>query len=174
MDAFELMRRDHDKARALLEELLDGGGEGPDERARRFHQLDQELGVYLEIEESAFLPVFHKHGRGLDRVRAVREDHEVIRGLLGELERAPLTEPRWRAAAERLLASVERHARQVEQHLFPLARRLLDDNEIEALTRTMQSQRQTKFAKLTGADKAAEGRLSMRRPQSSPRGRGAP
>jgi hypothetical protein len=159
MDAFELLRRDHVKARMLLDELR--RADDPAARDRLLRQLADELRVYEEIEAGCFLPVFSKNRDGLDRARACDEDHEILRRLLGELERSA-GQPTWPSALSQLMEAVDRHSVRVAEELLPVARRLIDPRGMVDLTRTMQSQRRTRFARMRGAEQAGAGRGLVR------------
>jgi hypothetical protein len=156
MDAFELLRRDHDKARLLLDQLRSAAG--AEERTRLATQLGDELRVYEAVEAFCFLPLFHRVGEGLDAARAAHEEHLEMRRKAEALEALPAGDAGFAKAVDRLAECVERHARTVQKELFPIARRVLDEHQLAEMTRSMQTQRQTRFARLKGAEAMAAGR----------------
>ncbi len=160
MDAFELLRRDHDKARQLLDQLR--VATAAEERTRLCTQLGDELRVYEAVEAFCFLPLFHRVGEGLDAARAAHEEHLEIRRKCEALEALPANDPGFAKALGRLSDAVERHARTVQKELFPIAQRVLDERQLAEMTRSMQTQRQTRFARLKGAEAMASGRRDPR------------
>ena len=86
MDAFELLKSDHEKVAGILEKI-----EGTTERALKtreelFTQLKTELDIHAAIEEKIFYPVLEKADESRDITLEAFEEHRLGKQLLGELD----------------------------------------------------------------------------------------
>lgn len=140
MDAFELLRKDHDKVRALFSDLFSpGGGDGAD----KFHELKNELDVHTKIEEDVLYPALEKRDETRDLVADSREEHERAKDLLGKIEERQESGGEWHALLENLRKLLDHHMEDEEQELFPKARQLLSESEQDDIEARLVSEKQT-------------------------------
>ncbi|MDQ3666320.1 MAG: hemerythrin domain-containing protein [Acidobacteriota bacterium] len=150
MDAFELLKSDHEKVAGILEKL-----EGTTERALKtreelFTQLKEELDIHAGIEEEIFYPVLEKAEESREITLEAFEEHRLVKQLLGELEAEAKDDEKWTAKFTVLKENVEHHVEEEEGELFKKARKVLSEEEIEELGARMQ--------KAKGEQKAASAR----------------
>ncbi len=150
MDAFTLLKNDHEKVAGLLEKL-----EGTTERALKtreelFTQLKSELDVHAEIEETILYPVLEKADETRDITLEAFEEHRLVKQLLGELEAAPKDDEQWTAKFTVLKENIEHHVEEEEGEMFKKARKVLSKAELEELG--------TRLEKAKGEQKAAAAR----------------
>ena len=86
MDAFELLKSDHEKVAGIMEKI-----DGTTERALKtreelFTQLKSELDIHAQIEETIFYPVLEKAEESRDITLEAFEEHRLVKQLLNELE----------------------------------------------------------------------------------------
>jgi iron-sulfur cluster repair protein YtfE (RIC family) len=138
MDAFELLKTDHEKVAGILEKI-----EGTTERALKtreelFAQLKSELDVHAQIEETIFYPVLEKNEVSRDITLEAFEEHRIVKQLLSELEAEPKDDEKWTAKFTVLKENIEHHVEEEEGELFKKARRVLSEEEIEELGARME------------------------------------
>lgn len=133
MDAFTLLKNDHQKVAGLLEKI-----EGTTERALKtreelFTQLKSELDVHTEIEEKIFYPVLEKADETRDITLEAFEEHRLVKQLLGELAAEAKDDEQWTAKFTVLKENIEHHVEEEEGEMFKKARKVLSKAEIEEL-----------------------------------------
>lgn len=131
MDILEILKRDHEHALLLLDELdqiKDKGGKKHYRHDRLFNQLRQELELHMMGEEEVFYPVLsgneHLHPIVLEAV----EEHRLIRLLLTEIGRLPKGE-QWAAKISVLREEVEHHIEDEEDDIFDNAEDLIESEQ---------------------------------------------
>jgi hypothetical protein len=150
MDAFELLKSDHEKVAGILEKI-----EGTTERALKtreelFTQLKTELDIHAAIEEKIFYPVLEKAEESRDITLEAFEEHRLVKQLLGELESGSKDDETWTAKFTVLKENIEHHVEEEEGEMFKQARKVLSKAEIEELG--------TRMEKAKGEQKAAAAR----------------
>jgi iron-sulfur cluster repair protein YtfE (RIC family) len=138
MDAFELLKTDHEKVAGILKKI-----EGTTERAIKtreelFTQLKTELDVHAEIEETIFYPVLEKAKESRDISLKAFEEHRIVKQLLSELEAEAKDDETWTAKFTVLKENVEHHVEEEEGELFKKARKVLSEEEIDELGARME------------------------------------
>jgi hemerythrin-like domain-containing protein len=138
MDAFELLKSDHQKVAGILKKI-----EGTTERALKtreelFTQLKFELDVHAEIEETIFYPVLEKAKESREISLKAFEEHRIVKQLLSELEAEAKDDETWTAKFTVLKENVEHHVEEEEGELFKKARKVLSEEEIDELGARME------------------------------------
>jgi hemerythrin superfamily protein len=138
MNAFTLLKNDHEKVAGLLDKL-----EGTTERALKtreelFTQLKSELDIHAEIEEKIFYPVLEKADETRDITLEAFEEHRLVKQLLGELEAGAKDDEQWTAKFTVLKENIEHHVEEEEGEMFKKARKVLSEEEIETLGTRME------------------------------------
>ena len=80
MDAIELLKDDHDKAKKMLEELDATTERAVKAREELFTRLKAELVVHEAIEEEIFYPALREHPKAKDMVLEGLVEHHVVGG----------------------------------------------------------------------------------------------
>jgi iron-sulfur cluster repair protein YtfE (RIC family) len=150
MDAFELLKSDHEKVAGIMEKI-----DGTTERALKtreelFTQLKTELDIHARIEETIFYPVLEKAKESRDITLEAFEEHRLVKQLLNELAAEAKDDEKWTAKFTVLKENVEHHVEEEEGELFKKARKVLTKEEIEELG--------TRMEKAKGEQKAAAAR----------------
>jgi hemerythrin-like domain-containing protein len=138
MDAFKLLKSDHEKVAGILDKI-----EGTTERALKtreelFTQLKTELDIHANIEETIFYPVLEKAEESRDITLEAFEEHRIVKQLLNELEAEAKDDEKWTAKFTVLKENIEHHVEEEEGELFKKARRVLSEEEIEELGARME------------------------------------
>jgi hemerythrin-like domain-containing protein len=141
MDALTLLRRDHDKVKALLKELEPTTERAVKTRTELFATLKSELTVHEIIEEEIFYPTLKGHPSARDIVLEGYEEHGVVDTLMGELEGLSVEDETWGAKAKVMIENIEHHIEEEEGEMFGKARQVFDRDELEQLGRAMEARK---------------------------------
>ena len=138
MDAFKLLKSDHEKVAGIMEKI-----EGTTERALKtreelFTQLKTELDIHAEIEENILYPVLKKAEESREITLEAFEEHRLVKQLLGELEGEAKDNEKWTAKFTVLKENIEHHVKEEEGEMFTKARKVLSREEIEELGTRME------------------------------------
>lgn len=143
-DAISLLKADHKKVKGLLEELEKTTERGAKKRAKLLGQIETELKVHTEIEETIFYPAFleaveKKEDR--EMYFEALEEHRVVKFVLPDIKDAdPSGEP-FGAKAKVLKELVTHHAKEEEKEMFPEAKKVLDKDQLVALGARMSAKK---------------------------------
>jgi hemerythrin-like domain-containing protein len=143
MDAIAMLKADHVKVKRLLNELESTTERGVKTRAELFATIKGELTIHEVIEEEIFYPALKSHPRAKDIVLEGYEEHHVVDQLMGELESLDVSDETWGAKATVMKENVEHHIEEEEGEMFPQARRVFDEQELEDLGARMTNRKES-------------------------------
>lgn len=150
MNAFTLLKDDHEKVAGILEKI-----DGTTERATKgreelFTQLKKELDVHTRIEEEILYPALEE----FEETRAISleayEEHALVKQLLEELASAPKGDEQWTAKFTVLKENIEHHVEEEEGEMFTKARKVFSKDEIEKLGDRLQEAKQVQKSAMAG------------------------
>jgi len=151
MDAFELLKQDHEKVAGILDKLEPTTERGVKTRDELFAQLKQELDIHARIEEEILYPVLKETKETEDITLEAYEEHNVVKTLLAQLEELPKDDETWGAKLTVLRENVEHHVEEEEGEMFKKARKALSQEEIDELgTRLEAAKKEQKRAMSAG------------------------
>src|SRR5689334_6334769 len=119
MNAFTLLKEDHQKVAGILEKLDDTTERGVKTREELFARLKSELEIHAEIEETIFYPELEKHDETRDITLEGIEEHRIVKELLAELDALAKDDEVWTAKMTVLKENVEHHVKEEEGEMFP-------------------------------------------------------
>ena len=143
-DAIALLKADHKKVKALLEELEQTTERGAKKREKLLAQIEKELQVHTDIEETIFYPAFRdavQKKEDREMYFEALEEHHVVKLVLPEIKQTdPASEP-FGAKAKVLKELVTHHAKEEEKDMFPEAKKVLDKDELTDLGARMEARK---------------------------------
>jgi hypothetical protein len=143
LDAIALLKEDHKKVSDLFEKIEGLGDTAHVTRGKIFSDIDTELTVHAEIEETIFYPAFRaktkKNTEPGDEIREAYEEHVNVKEMLGKLEDLQPSDDTYNAKLQVLGELVKHHVQEEESELFKQARQLFDKSELESLGEQMAS-----------------------------------
>jgi hypothetical protein len=142
MDAFELLKKDHEKVSGILEKLDATTERGVKTREELFTQLKQELDIHARVEEEIFYPVLKDAKETEEITLEAFEEHAVVKQLLSELEALPKDDETWGAKLTVLKENVEHHVEEEEGEMFKNAKKVLSSEQLEGLGEQMEAAKQ--------------------------------
>ncbi|MBV9960360.1 MAG: hemerythrin domain-containing protein [Acidobacteria bacterium] len=150
MNAIELLKQDHEKVSGIFEKLEPTTERGLKTREELFTQLKQELDVHAAIEEEIFYPAIKDADETHEITLEAYEEHAVVKRLLKELAAEPKDTEEWKAKLTVLKENVEHHVEEEEGEMFPKARKVLGEDQIEQLGERLEAAKQQKTSAAAG------------------------
>lgn len=132
----DTLHHDHEKVSELIEKLMDTTSGAEKTRASLCEQIKQELEAHTEFEEKVFYPaVGRKNKEAKQEVDTAMDEHEEVDEMLDRLaDMDPLSEE-FMDTASRIKQSVQAHVKHEEEKIFPLAKKALDADDAEQMSK---------------------------------------
>lgn len=136
MNAIDMLKRDHEKVRALFAELTSTTNRAEKKRSELLEKIRKELLVHTRIEEEIFYPAFREADGAEHRklfFEATEEHRAAEKLVLPDLEDTTVTSEEFPARAKVLKELIEHHVEEEEQEMFPKAQKSMSAEELEEL-----------------------------------------
>jgi hemerythrin superfamily protein len=137
MNALDLLIEDHQRVKHLFEQAQQIRDN--QQKKELFDQIDMELAIHAEIEETIFYPALDEHNELKDMVREARREHEEVEQLLLEIEDLATEDTDFTSQLAGLEESVEHHVAEEEGEMFPKVREIFDNDTLERLGKDLES-----------------------------------
>jgi hemerythrin-like domain-containing protein len=171
--AIEMLLEDHHKVKNLFEEFKHA--EEKKAKEQIVENTLRELEVHAALEEEIFYPAAEKQVDEKESIDEAREEHHVVKLLIGELRKMTAGEERYDAKYTVLAESVKHHIEEEESELFPKLEGKLDVEELGAEMETRKQELQQQPHKRTRArgsqSKTQNGRRKRRQTSQTARAR---
>ena len=141
MNAFQLLKEDHQKVSGIFQQLEPTTERAEKTRTELFAKLKNELDVHARIEETIFYPAIKQEAETREIVLEGFEEHHVVKMLLKELEALPVDTEQWTAKLKVLQENVEHHVEEEEGEMFQKARQVLTEEQINDLGARMEAEK---------------------------------
>ena len=141
MDALKLLTADHNRVRGLFKKFQDAHEEKDQaSMVEAATKIVTELEVHAEIEEQIFYPAIREASEELaETVAEGVEEHHVAKTLISEIKGLTPDDEAWEAKCLVLIESVEHHATEEEEEMFPEVRKALDTAAREQLGEQLEA-----------------------------------
>jgi hemerythrin-like domain-containing protein len=146
MNAFTLLKADHEKVAGIFEKLEPTTERGVKTREELFAQLKNELDVHTRIEEEILYPRLKEIDETEDLTLESYEEHAVVKTLLAELDELAKDDETWGPKLKVLQENVEHHVEEEEGELFPKAQKQLSTEELNELGDKLEAAKGAKSA----------------------------
>jgi hemerythrin-like domain-containing protein len=134
MDVFSLLKKEHKKVAGLFKDIEGLTKSTISKKEALFRELKTDLTKHADFEEQNLYPVIKDPEKTHDLTLESYEEHRLIRQLLDELTRMPENKDEWDAKFKVLREQVEHHVEEEEGELFPKAKKVLSEEQIDDLT----------------------------------------
>ena len=162
MNAFELLKKDHEKVSGLFKQIESASEEN---KADLFTQLKNELDGHAHIEETIFYPVLEDTAETREITLEAYEEHNVVKDLLAELESYGSPDDEWDAKLTVLKENVEHHVEEEEGEMFDKAEDVLSQDQVEQLGNQMFAEKQRFMGETVRAGGTAKSRPTVGQPR---------
>jgi hemerythrin superfamily protein len=144
MSILDIIKKDHKTVSFLFTRLSETNNRAAKKRSELFDVLKEELEIHTHMEEAVFYPALKEDAA--DLIQESLREHSIVEDLLRELEIRPKNTSEWMYKLAELRINVEHHINEEEQEIFQLARKILDENELDQLGKAAQVDRAELFA----------------------------
>lgn len=144
MDAIEVLKADHDKARDLFMQFRAASSDGDQaELAEVTNRILEELELHTAIEERVFYPAVKEAGGEelADLTHESNEEHHVVDVLMAEVKALTPDDDRYVAKMTVLIENVEHHAGEEEKEMFPKVRNLMGQEQLDELGAALEREK---------------------------------
>ena len=144
MDAIEVLKADHDKARDLFMQFRAASSDGDESKlADVTSQIFEELEMHTAIEERVFYPAVKQAGGEelADLTDESNEEHHVVDVLMEEVKSLTPDDDRYVAKMTVLIENVEHHAGEEEEEMFPKVRNLIGQEKLDELGAALEREK---------------------------------
>jgi hemerythrin superfamily protein len=140
MKATDLLRAAHERFRALFAEYL---GSAREQKREIFRKIKEELQLHARIEEELFYPavVRVRSSEARSVVRDGLEEHQILEGLLAEIDQMDAGDERYDERIRNLKENVERHLHDEEERIFTQALSHLSEARLEKIGHDMEARK---------------------------------
>jgi hemerythrin superfamily protein len=135
MNAIELLTKDHRKVDELFAQIEAGKGD----KMSVFNQLDKELSLHAQAEETFFYPELELSSETSGEVRHSYREHQEVKGMLAELRAGDPSGAEWMSTLLQLKESVQHHVKEEEGELFPKSREVLGQGKLADIGTKIQA-----------------------------------
>lgn len=148
MNAIELLKKDHQEASDLMDqiEIADKGDRSAKEL---FNQLKQALTVHTQIEEQIFYPELKKFDETKDLIPEAVNEHQEVKDILADMSALPPADDEFMNKLIELREEVDHHVEEEESEMFPKAEEVLGQSRLEELGRQLEQLKNSKTVTAT-------------------------
>lgn len=139
MNLYIMLHQDHEKAKSLFEQLQAAGEDEESLRERLFSALYREMDLHAEAEERFFYNRLKNNDATRDWVSASLAEHKIMKKTLRELDAEDKGTTEWTVKCARLREMAEDHVTDEEEKLFPLAQKVIEDEEAAGIAEDIDS-----------------------------------
>lgn len=138
MNAFQLLKNDHQIVSGLFDQIESASGQA---KTQLFTRLKSELDVHALIEEKIFYPALENKKESREITLEAYEEHKVVKDLLAELASGSSADEEWDAKLKVLRENVDHHVEEEEGELFDKANDVLSDEDLERIGQEMEAEK---------------------------------
>ena len=151
MDAFDLLKADHEKVADLFAKLEETTERAEKTREELFGRLKDELDAHAHAEETLLYPVLEAAEATREITLEAVEEHALVKQLLAELDAMGKGSEEWTAKLTVLQEQVEHHVEEEEGEMFPDAKKVLDSVARDRLGTRIEEEKKAFRAGTAGA-----------------------
>jgi hemerythrin superfamily protein len=133
-DAFELLKRDHDKVKGIFKQI-----KSQVDAQQQFEAVKHDLETHTQLEEDVFYPALRQVEDLREMVEHAETEHGLVKQLLRDMkdQQGSAFENNFQA----LIANVQLHIEEEENQIFPRVREYADQLDLRELAKELQSEK---------------------------------
>ena len=138
MDAFQLLKKDHQKVRDLFEELAEIEASDTKNRKLVFDQIKHETEIHAQLEEEIFYPALADESETAELIEEAYKEHKEVKRTLQKLDKMDKNTEEWAELCSTLQETVELHVEEEENEIFKRAKEILTAEGLRELGKQLQ------------------------------------
>lgn len=135
---YEALKKDHQKVKGLLNQLVNLADNDKTARDKLVAQIRDDLIPHSRAEEAVFYNSILAVNTAQDLVWHGYEEHMEAEMLLRTLQGLDAVNAEWKKVAQKLKAGVEHHIQEEETKIMPVAQHLFTDEEAMAMAEAFE------------------------------------
>ncbi|MCK9270368.1 MAG: hemerythrin domain-containing protein [Bacteroidales bacterium] len=143
MKIFDELVKDHETQRTIADQILETQGDST-ERKQLWVNLKKELTAHEESEERHFYIPLMQVDKSQEQARHSVAEHNEMDELVDKLDETDMSTSAWLIYFRDLHEKINHHLDEEEEVVFDLAKKVLNDQEIERLGREYRQMMQEK------------------------------
>lgn len=149
-DIFDTLIKEHREAADLLEKLEQTDSEDHEARQILLVELTTALVSHNEAESRTLYESLARFNEMTDSVREHQQEHDEVNSMLATLVQMDTDDEQWPSKLKTIHENVERHVDDEENELFPQARKLLDEEEVNDLQDRFEQEKENAKSNMRG------------------------
>lgn len=141
MNIYQLLKKDHSKVKGLFKQMKIKSKESKRPPEEIFSEIEDELTMHIEGEEKAFYSALEQNEDAREMILKSYEEHAIAKTVLKDMGSLSKDDERWSAKFSVLKEVVEHHIKEEEDELFKLARKCLNKNQIQEITKHFEEEK---------------------------------
>ena len=133
MNAIDLLKEDHDKAKDAIKKIEKTNTEDVQAREELFQTLVDDLTAHERIEEEIFYPALVNHEKAKALVLESYVEHGVVDTLIDEISAVAVSDEAWMPAFKVFRENLTHHIEEEEGELFPKTKQIFSEEQLEKL-----------------------------------------
>jgi len=138
MQIYQALKNDHDKLKALLNQLVALNSQDDEKCEVLLEQIRDEFVPHSRAEESVFYNSLRSIETAKDLALHGFEEHMEAEALFRELQFKEITDLDWKKTAQSFKTAVEHHIQEEETKVFNAAKQLFTVQEAEMMAQAFQ------------------------------------
>lgn len=138
MNAFELLKADHEKVKKLLEKIAHASDKAIVTKEENFNKVVEEVKAHSKMEEKVFYPKLKENPKTRALILEAYEEHHLVDKLMSEVNKVDVGDEKWKAKFTVMEENLKHHIKEEEESLFPLVEEVLTEEEIEELGKELK------------------------------------
>lgn len=134
MNVLEVLKDDHATVERLFSNILSTSSADKARREALFHALKEAVVKHAHAEEKVFYPPLREKQQAHDVVEHGLDEHHTVERLLQRMDGIPADSDDWVDTLESIHDKIKEHVQEEEDEIFPQARKLLGDQELDRMT----------------------------------------
>ncbi|MEX0681920.1 MAG: hemerythrin domain-containing protein [Dehalococcoidia bacterium] len=149
MDAFTLIKKDHDRFRKMFKDYEEAGERAYKTKLGIATTFFDELNAHEVMEEEIFYPALKERMSkdGVELVMEGYEEHHVADLIVAELKALDVEDETYDPKFKVLQENVEHHMEEEEKNMFPEAKKVLRE-DAEEIGEAMQARKEDELQKV--------------------------
>ena len=144
MDAIQVLKQDHEKAKAMFQQIEQAG---PQQRGQLWQQLQPELKLHEQMEEAhVYGPAAREAGGGDQTLATWEQRHhqevEQAESMIAQISASDPTSDQWLQQVRQLKATLEKHIAEEEGTIWPRVGQVLDSSRLQQAGQQMMAMKQ--------------------------------
>lgn len=139
MTIYDALKKDHEKVKQLLNQLVMSEGSPAEERSDLIAQIRDELIPHARAEESVFYNSLRSLDQAKDIVMHGYGEHIEAETLLRTLQAKDKVDMEWKSTAAKLRTAVTHHIDEEETKIFNVAKQLFTNQEATMMAEAFEA-----------------------------------